>query len=419
VTWSGQDDLAGIRSYEVEVKEAGGSWTEWLTQTTATQGTFIGTIGMTYTFRLKATDNVDNTAPAWVESDEVGVYSVKKYYAFGGSKVALRQGDVVYYLSGDHLGSTSLTTDDTGTPISEVRYLPYGEERWASGASPTDFTFTGQRNEAGFGLMDYNARYYSARLGRFVSPDTIVPRLGNSQSLNRYSYVLNRPLQGGDPTGHDGPIEQLWDKVVIKSQKLADNVLRFPEGGRGSGGSWVDTDWAGRVILERYLVGEEDWVIDNDPDWSEYMKGNDTLRSDMQANAIDTAQTLQRSNQNNLAIDQSFSQAIENGESNVGYQYLHGTNANVGDFQIQGSAAINPVNTGYRVDLDLTYTWNDVIDYNPQYSTDIFKNNIAGIISYGMADPYSIHITWDEKSSVYLDQNGDFDRVEGDWLGTP
>jgi hypothetical protein len=131
VTWTGQDDLSDIRHYEVEVKEAGGSWTQWLTETTATQGTFIGTIGMTYTFRLKATDNVDNTAPAWVESDEVGVYSVKKYYAFGGSKVALRQGDVVYYLSGDHLGSTSLTTDengrikDLGEEISTTSILSY------------------------------------------------------------------------------------------------------------------------------------------------------------------------------------------------------------------------------------------------------------------------------------------------------
>jgi hypothetical protein len=34
-----------------------------------------------------------------------------------------------------------------------VRYLPYGEERWADGTTPTDFTFTGQRNEAGFGLI--------------------------------------------------------------------------------------------------------------------------------------------------------------------------------------------------------------------------------------------------------------------------
>ena len=68
---------------------------------------------------------------------------------------------------GDHLGSTTLTTDSANTIIAEARYLPFGGERWAGGAAaPTDYGFTGQRFEAGFGLSDYNARYYSARLGQ-------------------------------------------------------------------------------------------------------------------------------------------------------------------------------------------------------------------------------------------------------------
>ena len=35
-----------------------------------------------------------------------------------------------------------------------------------------------------------------------LSPDTIVPDPKNPQSLNRYSYVLNNPLNYTDPTGH-------------------------------------------------------------------------------------------------------------------------------------------------------------------------------------------------------------------------
>ena len=54
--------------------------------------------------------------------------------------------------------------------------------------------FTGQRAEAGIGLMDYRARFYDPVLGRFVSADTIVPEPGNPQGLNRFSYVLNNPL---------------------------------------------------------------------------------------------------------------------------------------------------------------------------------------------------------------------------------
>jgi hypothetical protein len=54
--------------------------------------------------------------------------------------------------------------------------------------------------------MDYQARYYDPRLGRFVSADTVVPEPGNPQSLNRYSYVNNSPLRFNDPTGHSRPL---------------------------------------------------------------------------------------------------------------------------------------------------------------------------------------------------------------------
>jgi hypothetical protein len=47
-----------------------------------------------------------------------------------------------------------------------------------------------------------NARYYHPQLGRFVSPDSIVPNPANPQSYNRYSYVRNSPLNFTDPTGH-------------------------------------------------------------------------------------------------------------------------------------------------------------------------------------------------------------------------
>jgi hypothetical protein len=49
--------------------------------------------------------------------------------------------------------------------------------------------------------MDFRARFYSGRLGRFVSPDTIVPGVG-SASLNRYMYGFGNPLKFWDPSGH-------------------------------------------------------------------------------------------------------------------------------------------------------------------------------------------------------------------------
>ena len=40
-------------------------------------------------------------------------------------------------------------------------------------------------------------------IGRFTSPDTIVPNPAYPQSLNRYSYCLNNPLRWIDPSGHE------------------------------------------------------------------------------------------------------------------------------------------------------------------------------------------------------------------------
>jgi len=67
----------------------------------------------------------------------------------------------------------------------------------------TDYGYTGQRNlDDGIGLMDYKFRFYSPVLGRFISPDSIIPSLYSPQTLNRFSYVYNRPINLNDPTGH-------------------------------------------------------------------------------------------------------------------------------------------------------------------------------------------------------------------------
>jgi RHS repeat-associated protein len=66
----------------------------------------------------------------------------------------------------------------------------------------TDKLFTGQREITGLGIYHFGARFYSPKLGRFLSADTIVPGYTNPQSLNRYSYVLNMPIIATDPSGH-------------------------------------------------------------------------------------------------------------------------------------------------------------------------------------------------------------------------
>jgi RHS repeat-associated protein len=62
-----------------------------------------------------------------------------------------------------------------------------------TGSLDTDKLFTGQRFDDS-GLYFYNARYYDATIGRFISADSIAPDPFDPQSLNRYTYCLNNPL---------------------------------------------------------------------------------------------------------------------------------------------------------------------------------------------------------------------------------
>ncbi len=78
---------------------------------------------------------------------------ITKYYYAGTSRVAMRVNGTLSFLLSDHLGSTSITTNASGTKTSEIRYTAWGEIRYTWGSTPTDYTYTGQySNVPEFGL---------------------------------------------------------------------------------------------------------------------------------------------------------------------------------------------------------------------------------------------------------------------------
>ncbi|MGH6870027.1 MAG: FG-GAP-like repeat-containing protein [Rhizomicrobium sp.] len=132
----------------------------------------------------------------------------------------------VRYFVLDHLGSTVAMTDgnqylpDGVTPnpaygkLSESdAYDAWGKARDATtGADdPTcskpaqSFSnrgFTGHEEMTDLCLVNMNARIYDPAIGRFMSPDDLIPDAYNGQSYNRYTYVDDNPLSYDDPTGH-------------------------------------------------------------------------------------------------------------------------------------------------------------------------------------------------------------------------
>ena len=100
------------------------------------------------------------------------------------------EGDEVYYILTDHLGSTSITVkfvDGQAQRYAQQWYKPWGEVREVWGEMPTDYAFTGQM-DSGWGLYFYKARWYDPYLNRWIQPDSIVPeKIQGVQAWDRYA----------------------------------------------------------------------------------------------------------------------------------------------------------------------------------------------------------------------------------------
>jgi RHS repeat-associated protein len=104
------------------------------------------------------------------------------------------------------------------------RVLREGENRLSSGTTPTDYHFTGQREEITLGLYFYNARWYDSSIGRFVQADTIVPNPGDPRAFDRYSYVLGNPVRYSDPSGYRPECGVYVGECKSNSTNLSSNI---------------------------------------------------------------------------------------------------------------------------------------------------------------------------------------------------
>ncbi len=94
--------------------------------------------------------------------------------------------------------------DAYGTPRSNFKRagsLWSEQPRWSS-PTRTQQGFTGHERLSGLQLIHMRGRVFDPQLGRFHGVDPIIQFPLSSQGLNPYSYILNNPLAGVDPTGY-------------------------------------------------------------------------------------------------------------------------------------------------------------------------------------------------------------------------
>jgi RHS repeat-associated protein len=215
--------------------------------------------------RVKSIFNGNTTTYFVGNHYEVTGSTITKYYYAGGQRIAMRTNGTLNYLLGDHLGSTSLTTNASGQVVSELGYKAWGETRYASGNTLTNYQYTGQYSyEPDFGLLFYHARWYDPYLNHFTQPDSIVSDQYNSLDWNRYSYARNNPVRYTDPSGHsiwEGDSGGECEKCIVEFRIKYHRDLLFRKMFLGSNnGAWTTEDW--KTYLEN-----RDFYYDNPDEW--------------------------------------------------------------------------------------------------------------------------------------------------------
>jgi RHS repeat-associated protein len=190
----------------------------------------------------------------------------KEYGYRGGQLLIVGDTTNVRWTVTDSLGTPRIVAGKTGalSDVTRHDYLPFGEELFVNmGTGSIRSTtqgystggtndglrkkFTGYERDDETGLDFAQARYYSSRQARFLSPDeftggpdelfdfadiasenpTFYAELEDPQSLNKYQYCYNSPLSNVDPDGHS-----VWTKIVkiaVKTVKTGDAVAAVAE----------------------------------------------------------------------------------------------------------------------------------------------------------------------------------------------
>ena len=88
------------------------------------------------------------------------------------------------YIHPDHLGSTNVITNASGTVVTTKDYYPYGSVRLNSGSAPLARGYTGQFEDQS-NLNYLNARYYNPAQGQFISSDPVFLAIGDADRLKQ------------------------------------------------------------------------------------------------------------------------------------------------------------------------------------------------------------------------------------------
>jgi RHS repeat-associated protein len=282
---AGNTTSDGLYSYRYDAANQlisvapGGSTTATATFVYDVSGLRINKNGTTYIY------SGDKVIAEYAAGASVSSPTAEHIYA-GGQRIAtVSMGSTVYHYS-DHL-STRIDADSSGKVIRSYGSYPFGET-WYETTAQEKWKFASYERDPESGLDYASARFDSTRTGRFMSVDPLSGHLTNPQSLNRYAYVGNDPINSADPSGQegdesdpcqnpfvscDGQVAPLQDSGIVDGQ-IATGIC-FGCDDLGLGILSPNEDPLGTFEMNMFnLTGDPSFLGATPEDAAAYMEGN-------------------------------------------------------------------------------------------------------------------------------------------------
>jgi RHS repeat-associated protein len=224
--------------------------------------------------------------------------------------------DINYFIT-DHLGSTRVIVDNSGTIKAQYNYYPFGKQ-WEDinlMANTNRYTFSGKEKQTvkDLGYLDFIARMYAnSEIPMFTTQDPLAEKY---YSVSPYAYCANNPVNRTDPNGMD-----IWEvnkqgQVKWIEESKTHVLYALDDKGKRTDNSINVTD---RNILDQLTKSKEMKMTYSDG----YVEKVDSREARTDKNGADEMISIFMFMADNTNVEWNFSHAKVDGEEKYGIRTL-------------------------------------------------------------------------------------------------
>jgi len=127
----------------------------------------------------------------------------------------LNAGCSLSFYSYDGHGSVRQLTDATASVTDTYTYDAFGTLIERTGSTDNNYLYAGEQFDPDLGFYYNRARYLDVGTGRFISQDSFEGGSGDPQSLHKYLYANDNPVDRTDPSGRASLVETVEVAALI------------------------------------------------------------------------------------------------------------------------------------------------------------------------------------------------------------